>query len=219
MDNRSDKHTIHIRDAHLTIPNLLTLIRILLTPAFVTAFIDQRIVMAWVLFVIAGLTDALDGFLAKVLKQRTWLGAVLDPLADKALLVTAYVCLAIKDWVPSWLTILVVSRDIIIVGGLAVLHLMGVELRSRIHPTRVSKLTTVAQIGFIFFVMLEKSFDWDCPDVRMVLAVCTGLLTLASGLHYLLVGLTLLPNGPGNGAAGAKGQNPARPPSDAPPGP
>ena len=199
MGEPSGKHTIHIRDARLTIPNLLTLIRILLTPVFVIAFIDQQIVMAWVLFAIAGLTDALDGFLAKVLHQRTRLGAILDPLADKALLVTAYVCLAIKDWIPGWLSIMVVSRDVIIVGGLAVLALMDVDMRGRISPTRVSKLTTLAQIGLIFFVMLEKSFDWNRPDVQMALCLATAVLTAVSGLHYLFIGLTLLPGGTGNG--------------------
>ncbi len=199
MDQPGGKHTIHIKDARLTIPNLITLVRILLTPAFVIAFIDQRIVMAWVLFAVAGLTDALDGFLAKVLKQRTRLGAILDPLADKALLVTAYACLAIKDWVPSWLAIMVISRDVIIVGGLAVLELMDVDMRGRINPTRVSKLTTLAQIGLIFFVMLEKSFDWNRPDIQILLCVITALLTLASGLHYLFIGITLFPNGPHNG--------------------
>ncbi|MFW6235336.1 MAG: CDP-alcohol phosphatidyltransferase family protein, partial [Desulfovibrionales bacterium] len=124
----------HSQDNNWTIPNLLTVFRILITPVFVVAFVNGQIMTAWWLFFLAGVTDGLDGFLARVLKQRSKLGAMIDPLADKVLLVTAFVMLGIKGWLPSWLVILVVSRDVIIVGGLGVLHFWSVHIKERIKP-------------------------------------------------------------------------------------
>ena len=123
-----------LRENNWTIPNLLTVSRIMLTPGFVMAFVDQRFDLAWVLFAIAGFTDALDGTLARLLKQRSTFGAMLDPLADKILLVTSFICLAVQDWIPGWLSILVVSRDVFIVGGLALLNYSGVDVKRGIRP-------------------------------------------------------------------------------------
>jgi len=176
------------RDTIWTIPNLLTITRILLTPVFVMAYLNQRFDLAWALFAIAGLTDALDGFLARVLKQRTRLGAMLDPLADKCLLVTSFLCLASQGWIPKWLTVLVVSRDAIIVGGLALLHFWGVDIKSRIHPIWSSKFTTTSQILLVFFVMIQKTFDLEYPSVEMWIIVVTAALTVVSGVHYMLKG-------------------------------
>jgi cardiolipin synthase len=100
-----------LNHSNWTIPNILTLVRILLTPAIVTAFVDHHLELVWIIFAVAGITDALDGFLARLLGQRSFLGSVLDPLADKILLDTTFICLGIKGWVPPWLVVLVVSRD------------------------------------------------------------------------------------------------------------
>ena len=185
-----------------TLPNLLTISRILLTPGFVMAFVNHSIDVAWVLFAVAGFTDALDGILARLLKQRSRLGGMLDPLADKVLLVTSFICLSLHDWIPAWLTVMVVSRDVFIVGGLAVLHFWGVNISKRIQPLKISKLTTVAQIGLVLFVMVERSFDIDYAAARMTLVGITAILTAFSGIHYVLRGFSLFPvseNGPGKG--------------------
>lgn len=183
------------REHNLTIPNLLTISRILLTPGFVIAFLDERFDLAWVLFAVAGLTDALDGILARVLKQRSRLGSILDPLADKLLLVTSFICLAVNGWAPRWLVVLVVSRDVIIVGGLTLIQLFGVDVRSRINPSWLSKTTTCVQISLVLFVMVQKSFKLDLSPGGAVLVYLTAVLTLVSLLHYIHTGFRLLPHG------------------------
>lgn len=179
------------RDTIWTIPNLLTIARILLTPGFVMAYVDHRFDLAWALFAFAGLTDALDGFLARMLKQRSRLGAMLDPLADKCLLVTSFICLALQGWLPEWLAILVVSRDAIIIGGLALLHFWGVEIKSRIDPIWTSKATTMAQIFLVLFIMFQKTFELNYPLTELWVIGVTAGLTIISGVHYVLKGFGL----------------------------
>ncbi|MGE4503882.1 MAG: CDP-alcohol phosphatidyltransferase family protein [Desulfovibrionaceae bacterium] len=181
------------RESNLTIPNILTIVRILLTPGFVMAYTDERFALAWALFAVAGLTDALDGFLARVLRQRSWLGAILDPLADKILLDTSYVCLALNGWLPSWLSVLVVSRDVIIVGGLALLQFLGVRVDRRISPTWTSKATTLFQILLVLFVMLRQQLGLEQQSLFWALASVTTVLTLLSGAEYVRTGLRYLP--------------------------
>ena len=108
----------------MNIPNFLTLFRIILVPAFVIFLIQSEYDKALIVFVVAGLTDALDGTLARLLKCQTILGAYLDPIADKLLLVTSYATLAILGIIPAWLSVLVISRDIIILIGIAIIALM-----------------------------------------------------------------------------------------------
>lgn len=179
------------RDAIWTIPNILTIIRILLTPVFVMAYTSENFNLAWILFAIAGLTDALDGFLARIWNQRTRLGAMLDPLADKALLVTSFLCLAAKGWLPMWLTVLVVSRDAIIVGGLAVLNFWGVDVRNRIKPIWVSKFTTAAQIVLVIFVMVKRTFGVEYPTILAGVIWITAGATVWSGIAYVRRGFEL----------------------------
>ena len=179
------------RDAIWTVPNILTIVRILLTPAFVMAYITENFNFAWILFAIAGLTDALDGFLARIWDQRTQLGAMLDPLADKILLVTSFICLALKGWIPPWFTVLAVSRDAIIVGGLALLNFWGVEVRSRIKPIWVSKITTAAQIILVVFVMIQRSFSLDYLLLQNIMVWGTAGLTIVSGTAYVRRGFEL----------------------------
>ncbi|MBU1248879.1 MAG: CDP-alcohol phosphatidyltransferase family protein [Proteobacteria bacterium] len=181
------------KDSNLTIPNILTIIRILLTPGFVMAYSDQRFDLAWALFAVAGLTDALDGFLARVLKQRSWLGAILDPLADKILIDTSYICLALNGWIPPWLSVMVVSRDVIIVGGLALLNFLGVQVDKKIQPSWASKATTLFQILLVLFVMLQQSLDLSYPSAFWSLATLTAILTIVSGADYVRLGFSYLP--------------------------
>jgi len=182
------------RENNWTIPNVLTVARIMLTPGFVIAFVDQRFGLAWVLFAVAGLTDALDGTLARILKQRSTFGAMLDPLADKVLLVTSFLCLAQQDWVPRWLAVLVVSRDVLIVGGLALLHYSGVDVKRGINPAWISKFTMLAQISLVLLVMVEHSMSLPHPVLHVGLVWSVAVLTILSGAYYLTVGLRMFPH-------------------------
>jgi cardiolipin synthase len=166
----------------LSIPNLITLGRILLVPIVVWAISYPGMMwLAFVLFVVAGVSDGVDGFLAKRFGWTTELGAYLDPLADKALIVSIYIALGINDQIPKWIVILVVSRDILIVGGIMLSWLMGDPLK--IKPLLVSKLNTVAQILFACVVLGSLGFDIDAEKVTlalMVVVACTTLLSVAA---------------------------------------
>ena len=179
-----------------TVPNLLTILRVVLTPAFVAVFMDHNHQAAFFIFLAAGLTDALDGTLARMLHQRSNLGAMLDPLADKMLLVTSFVCLAIQGWIPFWLAVIVVSRDIIIVGGLLLMTFLEIDVRSRIKPTFVSKLNTMAQMALVAELLTDKAFSLGLGYLLPAFVWTVAGLTAASGLHYLRRGLDFFtPNG------------------------
>jgi cardiolipin synthase len=190
-----------LRENNWTIPNMLTVLRILLTPGIVMAFADRRFDIAWVLFAVAGLTDALDGALARILKQRSSFGAMLDPLADKILLDTSFICLALQDWIPTWLAVLVVSRDVFIVGGLSLLQYSGVDVKRGIKPVWFSKCATLAQILLVLLIMVEHSLVVAYPGTRLLLVATVALLTATSGVYYVNLGFKLVPdNGNGNHA-------------------
>lgn len=168
----------------LSIPNLITLGRIFLVPVVVWTIASGAMLAAFALFVIAGISDAVDGFLAKRFRMTTVLGAYLDPLADKALIVSIYVTLGIYGEIPRWLVILVVSRDIMIVGGVVLAWVMGSPLKVR--PLIVSKLNTAAQIVFACVVLGSLGFGIDVAPLDLVLMGFVGALTLLSVAAYLV---------------------------------
>ena len=176
----------------LNIPNFLTVVRILLVPIFVDLVIYGYPFWALLVFLGAGLTDALDGMIARVLDQRTTLGRYLDPLADKLLLVASFVVLSVVGVIPIWVTIVVVSRDVIISIGTLVVHLL--RERVNIMPTLMGKATTVAQLVYVVAVLLGMIGPVAPRFVPMVLVVMLGL-TIASGLHYLFRGIRMLGGG------------------------
>ena len=133
----------------MSIPNFLSLFRIVLVPVTVIFLIDGSYVKALVIFTLAGITDGLDGFLARVLNQKTILGAYMDPIADKALLTSCFVTLSVLGIIPGWLTVIVVSRDFIILFGISVLFMVSVPFE--IKPAFVSKVTTALQLITVFF--------------------------------------------------------------------
>jgi cardiolipin synthase len=168
----------------LNIPNLITLGRILLVPIVVWAISSPGAMwIAFVLFVVAGVSDAVDGFLAKRFHMATELGAYLDPLADKALIVSIYLTLGINGAIPRWLVILVVARDILIVGGIMLSWLVGNPLK--IKPLLVSKLNTVAQIVFACVVLGSLGFDIKADMLTRVLMALVAALTLLSVAAYV----------------------------------
>jgi len=173
----------HKSGSPLSIPNLITLGRILLVPIVVWAISSGAMWIAFVLFLAAGVSDAVDGFLAKRYGMTTVLGAYLDPLADKALLVSIYVTLGINGLLPRWLVILVVSRDVMIVGGVMLSWLVGSPVK--MQPLVVSKLNTVAQIVLVCVVLGSLGFDLHVgitTDILMYLVAATTLLSVAAYL-------------------------------------
>lgn len=174
-----------------TVPNIITISRILLTPGFVIAYLDSNFIAAWLLFMVAGISDGLDGFLARVMKQRTEFGAMIDPLADKILLVTSFICLTAQGFVSVWLTVLAVSRDLIIVGGLFLLKFYGVEVEKRIKPLWSSKITTALQLSVVFIVLTSLAFGLDVSLMHPELEIITAIFTVFSGAIYLRRGLAM----------------------------
>ncbi|EGJ51295.1 CDP-alcohol phosphatidyltransferase family protein [Desulfocurvibacter africanus] len=175
-----------------TLPNLLTMVRILLTPGFIMAFLQEWFTLAWILFAVAGFTDGLDGFLARVLRQRSKLGAMLDPLADKVLLDASFITLAVKDWLPDFLAVLVVSRDALIIGGLLVLNFWGIDVKNIARPAWTSKLNTLLQISLVLFVLLEQTFGFDQNAVRLLLLAGVSGLTVLTAAQYIVRGMAMV---------------------------
>ena len=167
----------------MTIPNFITIGRLFLVPLAVLMIGQGRWVAAFTIFIVAGVSDAVDGFLAKRFGMSSELGSYLDPIADKALIVAIYVTLAIGGIIPAWLAILVVSRDIIIVSGVILSWLM--EKPVEMSPFIVSKLNTAAQIGFAALVLGVKAFGIDPGAGFDVAAAIVALLTLSSMGAYL----------------------------------
>lgn len=182
----------------INIPNALTVMRILLVPIIVICLIEDRFFPSLVLFTVSGVSDGLDGFLARVLNQKTSFGAYLDPIADKALIMSCFVILAAKGVLPVWLAVLVISRDCLILCGIAVLMFMSIT--PDIKPSLLSKYTTAVQLITVFFILAVKSFTLhlDLEAFFAVLFFLTGLFTIFSGAHYLVTGIRLI-NRRGNG--------------------
>jgi cardiolipin synthase len=173
----------------MTVPNLLTVLRILLTPLLVILLLNGRPNEALIVFVAAGVTDGLDGLIARLYRQKSKLGAFLDPMADKLLLATTYVILAYQGLVPNWLTVIILSRDVFIVVGIIMLHMQNFKVE--IKPTIPSKLTTFSQIVTVIFAM-ATSLSSPHPLIRKGLVYLTAALTLLSWFQYMARGLRLL---------------------------
>ena len=167
----------------MSIPNLITLARILAVPVSLWAITSGEMRIAFILFLVAGLSDLVDGFLAKRFGMATELGAYLDPLADKAMIISIYVALGIVEAIPRWLVILVVSRDIMIVGAVILSWL--VDKPVKLKPLTVSKLNTVVQIVLATVVLAALAFRWEIPLVINALVGLVAALTLLSIAFYV----------------------------------
>jgi cardiolipin synthase len=175
----------------INVPNILTVLRILIAPVFVILLLRDLHGLALLMFVLAGISDGLDGLIARMFNQRSDLGAVLDPIADKLLLSTAYVSLGVLAHIPGWLAVVVISRDVMIVTGIAVLSFCRIDFD--IRPSRLSKWTTAAQILTIGFALL----NFQLPVAGFLHGLCwaTAVMTVLSGLHYTYIGLNTLQRG------------------------
>jgi cardiolipin synthase (CMP-forming) len=167
----------------LSIPNLITLGRILLVPIVVWAITSGEMRIAFLLFLAAGISDGVDGFLAKRFQMASELGAYLDPLADKALIVSIYVSLGIAGALPIFLVILVVSRDIMIISAFLLSWLVGKPMKVR--PLMVSKANTVAQICLATLVLAQQAFGVDIDIITKLTMALVAILTLLSIAFYL----------------------------------
>ncbi len=167
----------------LSIPNLITLGRILLVPVVVWVITSGEMRIAFFLFLAAGISDAVDGFLAKNFHMASELGAYLDPLADKALIVSIYIALGIAGALPIFLVILVVSRDIMIISAFLLSWLVGRPMP--IRPLLVSKANTVAQILLATLVLAEQAFSFNAGIVTILTMALVVVLTLLSIAFYL----------------------------------
>ncbi len=172
----------------LNIPNTLTIARILIVPVFVTSILYDRYRYALYLFVAAGLTDALDGLLARLANQKTPLGKFLDPLADKFLLVTSFVLFAVYGWMPKWLTITVISRDLIVVIGWLLLYM--ITHSAKVEPVILGKTAIALQLLAITYVLLHINFG-ALPPLPSSFSLLIASVTALSGLQYVYRGLKL----------------------------
>jgi len=167
------------------VPNLLTLARIGLVPWLVVLLQQQQFTLSLIVFFVAGVTDALDGFIAKRFDAQTYLGSLLDPLADKGLLVSSYIMLSLIGVIPFWLMVIVVFRDLIIVGGylLMVLFFGSVKMQ----PLIVSKINTFTQISYIVLVLGALTIDYNLSMVQTMLNYAVLSTTVVSGLAYVYI--------------------------------
>ena len=168
----------------MTIANLITILRFLLVPVVVLALLQSRMDWALAGFLIAGISDGVDGFVARQFDQRTELGAYLDPMADKLLLVSVFVVLGFMGELPLWLVIAAVSRDALIVGAVLLSTIMGNPVAMK--PLYVSKANTAMQIVLAATVLAELAFGTSFGLTRQILIVLSGLLTVASAGAYLV---------------------------------
>ena len=179
----------------MNLANKISIIRMLLIRFFVGSIIyyknENRLIsyLPFIIFLIAVITDGVDGFIARKFKQKTELGTIIDPLADKLLLITAFLCLSFSKSIPinlrlpAWLPIIVISRDIIIVLGAIIIHI----IKGRIHviPTMLGKITTFLQMLTILSVLVKFPYSFLIWNL-------TGILTVMSGIHYIMRGSGIL---------------------------
>jgi cardiolipin synthase (CMP-forming) len=166
-----------------TLPNMITLARLAAVPGTIWLILQHRLDLAFLLFLAAGISDGLDGWLARATNSRSALGALLDPVADKALLVSVYVTLAAIAVLPDWLAILVVFRDLVIVGGLTLLWMLG--NRPPIRPLWISKLNTLLQIMLAALALFIHGFEVPMETAITLLIWLVAASTLASGIAYV----------------------------------
>jgi cardiolipin synthase len=166
----------------LNIPNSLTMLRIILIPGFVIALEYERYDLALYIFFAAAVSDSLDGIIARAKGQKTKLGAILDPIADKFMLVTSFVLYAYYGWIPEWLTIIVISRDIAVVSGWMAVYFSN---RGAIPaPSWLGKSAIFSEFTLVCYVIITKNFSF-LPGLYWPLIWLTAALSVVSGLHYV----------------------------------
>lgn len=177
----------------MNLPNLITVFRILLIPVLVIFLLYGHHLWALVVFALAALSDSLDGLIARLWNQQTTLGTYLDPMADKLLLVAGFVTLAFLGVIPLWGTIILVSRDLILLLGTVIIYM--VQGRIEITPTWMGKSTTAFQLIFVIAVLFLLAFRKDDAVLDPIFVIMI-VLTVISGIHYILRAIRLQNSGP-----------------------
>ncbi len=177
-----------------SIPNILTITRILLLPFFVAAFMYNHYQAALIIFIFAGITDMFDGLIARKTGSITELGRILDPVADKFFLVTSFILMSYYGMIPKWITIVVISRDMILVTGCLITYFIVNNLN--IEPTFIGKAASAMQFLLIGFVILFKNIGQALPMPNIIFIVIAAF-TVISGLQYIQQGLKVVNSSPG----------------------
>jgi cardiolipin synthase len=184
------------------IPNLITAIRILLIVPIAISLVHQQFMTTLLLFALAAASDVIDGFLARYFKWQSVLGSILDPIADKLLLATMFVTLAVLKLVPFWLMCASLLRDVVIVSGAAAYRFFIGPVSA--HPSSVSKFNTLCQGAFVLVVVASAAFDWPPPWVSLALGALTFVTIAISGMDYVLTYGRLAARNAGHRAATAE---------------
>ncbi len=166
----------------MTVPNIITTIRILLAPIFIIYLINDQLLTSLIVLIISGVSDGVDGLVARLFNQKSRLGTYLDPLADKIVLVSAFIALTTQGYLPSWLTVMVISRDTLILIGVLILFLNNLEFN--IKPTISSKITTCFQFITVI-VVLSKGYVSFFAEHYRYLFFTTAFFTIISFLQYM----------------------------------
>jgi cardiolipin synthase (CMP-forming) len=166
------------------LPNAICIVRIVLVAPLVAALLAEQYVLALVLLVVAGGSDALDGFLAKTFDWRSRLGGLLDPAADKLLIISVFLTLTHLGKVPFALAVIVVMRDVVIVSGALAYQYLVEPLRG--EPSAISKLNTACQLAFVFFTMTHAAYEWPPQVSLLLLGAAVVFTSITSGLNYVL---------------------------------
>ncbi len=178
----------------MTIPNLITTLRIILTPIFIIYLLNRQFGAALIMFIACGVSDGLDGFLARVLRQKSTLGSYLDPIADKLILVSTYVVLSFMGSIPIWLAVTILSRDVMISLGVIVLVIYRMDIQ--IRPSFISKITTCLQFITVISVLAAEYADIS-ETILVWLFPMTAVATITSGLHYIHAWFKMMGEGGG----------------------
>lgn len=170
-----------------TLPNFITLLRLAVLPFFLFAIADGNFGIALLIFVVAGISDGIDGFLARRFDMKSALGAYLDPIADKLLLMSSFLFLAVPSFpaavkVPVWLAVLVISRDLLVL--MVALLLILASNHRQFPPTWLGKVTTVTLIGTVLIVLCANLWGWPLAIVRIAFGA-SATTTVLSGFQYL----------------------------------
>ncbi len=169
----------------MNIPNLFSIFRLFITIFFIMAVNQGRFNIALCLFIAQGISDLLDGFLARIMKAKTYIGAILDPMADKVMLASSYIVLSIKGFIPLWVTFTVLIRDFLIAAGFLVLYMLS--YKSKPSPSILSKLTTLCQILTIMYILWS-----DKREYKDWFFYAVVVFTVLSGLQYMTRGIKTL---------------------------
>lgn len=166
------------------IPNAISIMRILLIAPILELILREQFVVALILFVIAGFSDGLDGYLAVRFKWESRLGGLLDPIADKLLMAGLFVTLSYSGMIPIWLAVIVIARDVIIISGATAYNFLIGPVPG--EPTKISKLNTALELIFLFFVLSKAAYGWP-NDITLIVTGASILVTVfVSGIDYVL---------------------------------